>query len=179
MPLPKNGPYTINDIYSLPDGERAELIGGEIYMMSPPGTMHQSLVLDLAATIRDYIKRHGGDCRPYVAPFAVFLNKDNDAYVEPDISVICDPEKVTESGCVGAPDWVIEVVSPSSRKRDYSTKNSLYSESGVREYWIVDPEKMRTTIYRYEEDAAPAIFLFNQSIPVGVIDGLIINISDL
>ena len=100
----------------------------------------------------------------YPAPFSVNLDADDENWVEPDISVICDKTKLTDKGCKGAPDFVIEIASPSSRKMDYSTKNALYSNAGVREYWIVDTEKERTTVYRYEEDAAPVIYLFNQEI---------------
>lgn len=113
------------------------------------------------------------------APFAVNLHSDNQTYVEPDISVICDKNKLTEQGCQGAPDFIIEIVSPSSRKMDYNIKNGQYAEAGVREYWIVDTEKKRTTIYRYEEDAAPMIVPFNQAIQVGIYSGLQINISEL
>ena len=91
--------------------------------------------------------------------------------MEPDISVICDPSRLDDRGCNGAPDLVIEIVSPSSRRMDYSTKNTLYSEAGVREYWIVDPAKERTTIYRYEEDAAPIFYLFSDDVPVGIFPG--------
>ena len=99
--------------------------------------------------------------------------------MEPDISVICDTDKLNDRGCEGSPDFIIEIVSPSSRKMDYSTKNSLYANAGVREYWIVDPAKERTTVYRYEEDAAPMIFLFEQSISVGIYEDLDICISEL
>ena len=107
------------------------------------------------------------------------MNKDDKTYVEPDISVICDKNKLDDRGCNGAPDFIIEVVSPSSRKMDYSTKNTLYSDAGVREYWIVDPEKQRTTIYRYEEDAAPTVLPFDQTITVGIYGDLKINIAEL
>lgn len=101
------------------------------------------------------------------------------SYVEPDISVICDSEKLTERGCNGAPDFIIEIVSPSSRKMDYSKKMVLYQDAGVREYWIVDPEKQRTTVYHYEEDIAPMIFAFNQPIVVDIYKDLSITIEDL
>ena len=109
----------------------------------------------------------------------MFLDEKKDIYVEPDVSVICDRNKLNDQGCVGAPDFIIEIVSPSSRKMDYSTKNSLYSNAGVREYWIIDPAKERTTVYRYEEDAAPMVFLFHQEISVGIFEGFSIRISDL
>ena len=128
--------YTMDDIYALPDGERAELIDGKIYYMAPPNTKHQTLVMELSYQIKDYIKRNDGGCRVFPAPFAVFLNKDDKNYVEPDISMICDEKKITDKGCYSAPDWTIEIVSPSSRPMDYFTKLFKYRTAGVREYWI-------------------------------------------
>lgn len=179
MALYQEKNYTIEDIYALPDGQRAELIDGVIYDMTPPNRMHQELVSQFTKTIGQYIDKNNGLCKVYPAPFAVFLNKDDKNYVEPDISVICDKNKLDDRGCNGAPDFIIEVVSPSSRKMDYSNKMTLYSNSGVREYWIVDPEKERTTVYRYEEDAAPTIVPFTQSITVGIYKDLSITIADL
>ncbi len=179
MPLPRENTYTTDYIYSLPEGQRAELIDGVIYDMAPPSRLHQELVSELHYKITNYIKKNNGACKAFPAPFAVFLNKDDKTYVEPDISVICDKSKLDDRGCNGAPDLVVEIVSPSSRKMDYSTKNTLYSDAGVREYWIVDPEKQRTTIYRYEEDAAPMIVPFQQNITVGIYKDLSINISEL
>ncbi len=179
MPQLKEKNYTIKDIYALPDGQRAELIDGVIYDMTPPNRMHQELVSQFTKTIGQYIDKNNGLCKVYPAPFAVFLNNDDKNYVEPDISVICDKNKLDDRGCNGAPDFIIEVVSPSSRKMDYSNKMTLYSNSGVREYWIVDPEKERTTVYRYEEDAAPTIVPFTQSITVCIYKDLSITIADL
>ena len=179
MPLPKQHAYTSEDYWNLPDGERAELIDGQLYNMAPPSRIHQKLVSELTQTIGSHIKSKSGSCEVYPAPFAVNLNADDKTYVEPDIAVICDKNKLTDRGCSGAPDLVIEIVSPSSRKMDYSTKNALYSDAGVREYWIVDPAKERTTIYRYEEDAAPIIVPFDMPIAVGIYSGLQITIADL
>lgn len=179
MPLPKSDNYTIADIYTLPEGKRAELIDGRIYDMAPPSRIHQKLVSQFTKILGQHIEKNNGSCEVYPAPFAVFLNKDDKTYVEPDISVICDKNKLDDRGCNGAPDFIIEVVSPSSRKMDYSTKNTLYSDTGVREYWIVDPEKQRTTIYRYEEDAAPTVLPFDQTITVGIYGDLNINIAEL
>lgn len=179
MPLPKEHIYTIEDIYALPDGRRAELINGQIYDMAPPSRVHQKLVHQISRIIGNYIASQDGGCEVYPAPFAVNLTADDKTYVEPDISVICDPDKLTDRGCSGAPDFIIEVVSPSSRKMDYSTKNTIYTDAGVREYWIVDPVKDRTTVYRYEEDAAPIIFSFDQPVTVGIYRNLQITIADL
>lgn len=179
MPLLKNETYTTDYIYALPDGQRAELIDGVVYNMAPPSFIHQKLVSKLSQSITNYIDSKKGNCEVIPAPFAVFLNADDKTYVEPDISVICDKNKLNDKGCNGAPDFIIEIVSPSSRRMDYNTKNGKYAEAGVREYWIVDPAKERTTIYRYEEDAAPTIFAFDQSITVGIYGDLNITISEL
>lgn len=177
--MPQNTSYTSEDYWNLPENERAELIKGQLYAMAPPNRIHQKLITKFTAAIENYVQSHRGDCEIYPAPFAVNLDADDINWVEPDVSVICDKNKLTDRGSSGAPDWIIEVVSPSSRKMDYSVKNALYSEAGVREYWIVDPEKERTTIYRYYEDAAPAIFAFNHEIVVGIYGDLSITISDL
>ena len=179
MPLPKPNTYTVEDIYLLPEGQRAELIDGQIYNMAPPSPLHQKLVMELSATIRNYIKSNSGSCEVYPAPFAVNLDADDKDWVEPDVSVICDPNKLTDRGCSGAPDLVFEIVSPSSRRMDYNRKNTLYSDAGVREYWIVDPAKERVTVYHFEDDAAPVIYSFTQDIPVGIYPGLTIKINDL
>lgn len=179
MPLLKTHNYTTEDIYALPEGRRAELIDGQIYDMAPPSRLHQKLVSQLTQMIGRHISAHQGGCEVYPAPFAVFLNKDDKTYVEPDLSVICDKGKLDERGCSGAPDLIIEIVSPSSRKMDYNIKTGKYAEAGVREYWIVDPDKKRLTIYFYEEDAAPVFYPFDSPVEVNTLPGLFINIAEL
>lgn len=169
--------YTIEDIYALPDGKRAELIDGQIYYMAPPSTTHQRLVSDLHYQIKDYIKRNNGDCEVFPAPFAVFLNENDKNYVEPDISVICDKDKITDKGCNGTPDWVIEIVSPSSKPMDYFTKLFKYRASGVREYWIVDPIKQRVTVYDFEHDNMEE-YNFGENVPVGIYEELSIKVEN-
>ena len=178
MPLMQEKIYTIDDIYDLPDGQRAELIDGQMFMMAPPTRKHQEIIGELFAVIREYILRHGGSCRVYIAPFAVFLNENNKNYVEPDISVICDPDKLTDEGCTGAPDWIIEIVSPSSRKMDYNRKLFKYRTAGVREYWIVDPDKNRITVYYFEKDDMNE-YSFSDNIPSGLYPDFSINLSEL
>ncbi len=178
MPLLKDR-YTSEDYWNLPEGERAELIDGKFYDMAPPSRIHQKLVFTISRIIGNYIADHHGSCEVYPAPFAVNLDADDKDWVEPDISVICDPNKLTDRGCSGAPDLIFEIVSPSSRRMDYSLKNTLYSNAGVREYWIVDPAKERVTVYHYEDDAAPVIYSFTQDIPVGIYPGLTIKINEL
>lgn len=114
--------YTIKDIYALPEGKRAELIDGQIYYMAQPSRKHQRITGELYATIREYIRAGHGSWEVDIAPFAVFLNENDRNYMEPDISVICDPKKLNDQGCVGAPDWIIEIVSPCSKSMDYNKK---------------------------------------------------------
>lgn len=159
--------YTIDDIYALPDGERAELIDGKIYYMAPPSWTHQKISMFLSTEISSYIKNKDGKCEVVAAPFAVFLNKDDKNYMEPDISIICDPNKLDEKGCHGAPDWVIEIVSPRSRSMDYYKKLLKYNTAGVREYWVVDPEKKLVTVYRFEREEMEE-YSFGEDVPVGI-----------
>ncbi len=174
--LRKEEIYTTDDIYALPDGERAELVDGRIYYMAPPNTRHQMIVSDLHYHIKDYIKRNNGECEVFPAPFAVFLNEDNINYVEPDISVICDKSRLDERGCHGAPDWIIEIVSPGSRQMDYFTKLFKYRAAAVREYWIVDPAKELVTVYRFEQETMDQ-YSFGEEVPAGIYGGFSIKVQ--
>ncbi len=174
--LKKEELYTIEDIYALPNGERAELIDGKIYYMAPPNTRHQALVMDLSYQIKDYIRHNNGECSVFPAPSAVFLNENNKNYVEPDISVICDKNKITDKGCNGAPDWVIEIVSLGSKQMDYYKKLFQYRTAGVREYWVVDPERELVTIYNFEKDSMEE-YSFDKEIPVGIYEGVSLKID--
>ncbi len=178
MPAPaQQRLYTIYDIYALPDGERAELIDGQIFYMAPPSTRHQRILSFLHLEIGNYIRSKGGTCEVFPAPFAVFLYEDDSKYLEPDISVVCDKNRLDEHGCKGAPDWIIEIVSPSSRAMDYYTKLSLYREAGVSEYWIVDPLKQIILVYNMQQAAAPAIYSFSDTVKANIYDNLEINFS--
>lgn len=179
MPLSKESNYTIKDIYDLPEGERAELIDGTIYDMAPPSRMHQKLVTKLTSIIDRYISENHGACEVYPAPFAVFLNKDDKTYVEPDISVICDQNKLDDRGCSGAPDWIIEIVSPGSQRMDYMTKLFKYRTAGVREYWIVDPAQEKILVYIFGNQEDFMQYSFEEEIPVGIYSEFKINISEL
>lgn len=168
--------YTTEDIYSLPEGERAELIDGQIYYMAPPTTNHQRLVSDMHYQIKDFIKKNNGQCEVFPAPFAVFLNENDKTYVEPDISVICDGEKLTDRGCQGAPDWIVEVVSPGSRQMDYYKKLFKYRTAGVREYWVVDPDRKMVTVYNFERDTMEE-YPFEGEVPAGIYEGFSITVN--
>ena len=167
--------YTIEDIEALPEGERAELIDGKIYYLAAPNTAHQSILGMLFSEIYNYIKSKNGQCKVFPAPFAVYLNKDNTNYVEPDISVICDPSKIDKKGCHGAPDWVIEIVSPSSATMDSFIKLFKYSDAGVREYWVVYPEERKVVVIKDKEDITE--YTFDDNIPVGIYNNFSIKIE--
>lgn len=177
MALAEQKVYTIEEIYNLPEGQRAELIDGQMYMMAPPGTKHQELVFSLSRKIADYIDNKKGNCKVYLSPFAVFLD-DNKTYVEPDISVICNENQINEYGCNGAPDWVIEIVSPSSQRMDYMIKLFKYRTAGVREYWIVDHAKERILVYNFECDTMTE-YNFNDAVKAGIYEDFKIDFSKI
>lgn len=152
--IKKAGEFSYADYLTWPDDERWELIDGVAWAMSPaPTNTHQLIVGSLFAAIHNHFR--GKPCRPFVAPFDVRLPKGNgadhavDTVVQPDISVVCDPAKLKDDhGCLGAPDWVIEVVSPGSALRDQKVKRALYERHGVAEYWLAHPVDRSISIYR-------------------------------
>lgn len=171
--------YTVEDILALPDGERAELIDGEMFMMATPTWTHQGTLIWISNIIYNHIRSKGGNCKVCIAPFGVFIKKDNGNYLEPDISVICDRNKLDEKGCHGAPDWVLEIVSPSSKDMDYNRKLKVYKDAGVREYWIIDPLKDTVTVYDFENKMNEVIFQCTDVIRARIIEGLVIDFNDL
>ncbi len=159
--------YTVEYIHSLPEDKRVELIDGVIYDMTAPKRIHQKIAYELGRQIGNAIEKNHGDCEVYLAPFGVELDDYN--YLEPDISVICDKNKLTDNGCSGAPELVIEVVSPSSRKMDYFIKLNKYMNAGVFEYWIVDPIKKQILVYNRSDDYIPATYKITDVVKVGII----------
>lgn len=168
---------TIEEFYNLPEGTQAELINGVLYDMAPsPLRIHQEISMVLSAEIFQYIKSNKGTCKVYTAPFDVKLS--DDTVVIPDISVICDKSKLTDKGCTGAPDWIIEIVS-SNALHDYITKLNLYQSYGVKEYWIVDPKKKNVTVFTFGENFDTDKYNFSDIIPVSIYNGnLKINIDE-
>lgn len=172
--------YTEEDYYNLPEGVRAELIGGRFYDLAAPSRLHQRILGDLYAVIHEHIRSRKGDCEVYPAPFAVRLFEDDKTVVEPDISVICDPGKLTERGCDGAPDWIIEIVSPGSGSHDYVRKLNLYLDAGVREYWIVDPAKEQILMYQLSESGVEMdAYTFQDKVQARIPGELWIDFSNL
>ena len=178
MPLLEEKVYTIDDIYALPEGERAELIDGHIYYIAPPNREHQKILMELSARIFEYIRSHNGKCEVYAAPFAVYLDDTSNTYVEPDISVICNPDKMDDKGCNGAPDWIIEIVSPASKRMDYYTKLFKYRTAGVREYWIIDAIKNQIFVYNFEKGDTEQ-YTLQDSVKAGIYEDLVIDFGKL
>lgn len=189
MLLPKETTFTrhtIEDILALPEDVRAELLDGEIYYLSTPTRIHQKILIEIAFEIKQHIRDVGGPCEVYVAPFAVILPEEggekgsdkNADYVEPDVCVICDPEKLSDRGCEGGPDWVIEIVSPSSRGRDYFIKLVKYRAAGTRSYWIVDPAKRVVRVYDFMNEDETEDHSFEERIPSAIYPDLAIRVAD-
>jgi Uma2 family endonuclease len=171
--------YTIEDIYALPDGIRAELIDGKMYYMATPTRTHQKLAGGMYLSVANYIHSKNGTCEVYIPPFAVFPFDDDKTYLEPDLTVICDLSKLDEKGCHSAPDWVVEVLSPGTSSKDMSIKLFKYRSAGVREYWIIDPVKQIVIVYHFEgskEEAA--IYSFDNEIPSVIYPDLMIRPAD-
>lgn len=180
MPLPKmsDDVCTAEDYWNLPDGQRAELIDGVLYDMAPPSWAHQLIAAGLTTDLTMHVRAHGGPCRVVAAPVAVNLNADDSTWVEPDVLVVCDPAKLSNRACEGAPDLVVEVVSSSSIRMDYFTKAARYEQAGVREYWIVDPLTEQVVVYPFVfEGPRVRTFTFADAIPVGIFEGLTLTIA--
>lgn len=174
------GPFTAEDYWNLPAGKRAELINGKLYDMAPPSWDHQQIAFGLARALADHIDRNGGLCKVCPSPVAVNLTADDATWVEPDVIVVCDPAKISKRGVDGAPDFVAEVVSPSSISMDYFMKAGRYQSAGVREYWIVDPAAKQVVVYRYDVQGPGFISChrFDEPVTVGIFEGLTVTVAD-
>lgn len=172
--------YTEEDYYRLPEDVRAELIYGQFYYMTTPNRIHQDVLSFLFLEISNYIRFKKSLCKVYLSRFAVKLFQDNRTVVEPDISVICDRGKLTDRGCSGAPDWIIEIISPDNPAHDYVRKLSLYMDAGVREYWIVDPLERTIFAYNLENEAFKlASYTFEDKVKAHIYDDLWIDFQEL
>ena len=179
MSLPQEIIDTSYDYWNLPDGQRAELIDGKLYNMAPPNRIHQKLIAKFVNRIENHIAEHHGGCEVYPAPFAVNLDANDNIWVEPDLSGICEKQKLTDRGCKGAPDWIIEIVSPSSIRMDYSVKLFKYRTAGVREYWIVNPIKQTVQTYSFEGREDAGHYSFEDEICGKVLEGFTVKVSEL
>ena len=170
---------TLQQYESLPENIRAEVFDGRIYYMSSPSQEHQTILTELLVIIRNFIKSKKGNCSVFPAPFDVKLSDNPLTIVHPDIMIICDKEKLDGKRCNGAPDFIIEIVSPSNASDDYIKKLYYYKNAGVREYWIVDPRRKTITVNYFEEELLNIQYSFDSTIKVTIYDDLYINFSDI
>lgn len=164
---------------SLPEEKRVEVFDGYVYNMSIPSVVHQALSMELSNIIYNYIKEKKGLCKVFTAPFDVKLSDDPLTIVQPDLMVVCEEDKLDDKRCNGAPDFIIEIVSPSNPSDDYIRKLFYYKNHGVREYWIVDPQRKTVTVNYFENDMISVLYTFNSIIKVNIYDDLLINFCDI
>ena len=167
----RQGEYTVEDYEQLEEDIRVELIDGHFIYMDSPLPVHQEVMLELAMTLQLFIKSNQGACTTYVAPCDVqFSEDDRTTILQPDVFVICDKSKNNGRRIVGPPDLAIEILSPSTKKKDLGIKRKKYQEGGVREYWIVDLKKKCITVHMFETGET-TIYGIDDTIPVGIFDG--------
>lgn len=178
----RQGTYTLDDYLALPDDQRVELIDGVIYDMSSPTSPHQLIGGEVHRQIANYIRGKKGKCVPFISPMDVQLDCDNRTIVEPDVMIVCDRSKVTRKRIFGAPDFVLEVLSPSTRNKDIFIKGAKYMQAGVKEYWMANPMKKTIMTYdmRVEGDPVINMYTFEDKVPVALYDGdLVIDFKDI
>jgi len=185
--LPKeqpNGRFTYADYKSweLKEGERYELIRGEAFAMPSPNTRHQAILREMFLRFGNHLE--GKPCRVYCAPFDVRLfyeeggDENDDTVVQPDIMVVCDESKIGDEGIRGAPDLVIEILSPTDTAIEMEEKRYLYWDAGVREYWVVDPKNNRVTVYCFRDGEVHAkTYESADTVPVGIFPGFGIDLE--
>ena len=157
-----------------------ELIDGFFYDMVSPTFLHQRISGEIHRQIANFIMDRGGDCQPLIAPIDIQLDCDERTMVQPDVAVLCGSDKVKRWGVYGAPDFVLEVISPSTRRKDCTKKLMKYMNAGVREYWILDPYQQKLIVYFFESEVCPVIYGLDKPVPVGIYHGeLMISFSHI
>lgn len=164
---------------ALPEDIRAEVFDGQIYYMASPSQEHQTISTELTTILNSYIKSSNGTCRVFHAPFDVKLSDRPLTIVQPDLMIICDRDKLDGKRCNGAPDFIIEIVSPGNPADDYIRKLYYYKNAGVREYWIVDPRRKTVTVNYFEGNMLNVQYFFDSTIKVNIYDDLLINFPDI
>lgn len=165
----RQGTYTIDDYLALPDEQRVELIDGVFYDMAGPNTYHQLIGGAIYVEIYNFIKKNKGPSIPFVAPCDVQLDCDNRTMVQPDVMIVCDRDKIKKR-LFGAPDFVCEVLSPSTKNKDIIIKTAKYQQAGVKEYWMVDPMEKTVFVYDFREEIKMHLYSFDDTIPVLIFD---------
>jgi len=170
---------TLEEYEKLPEDVRAEVFEGQIQYMASPSQIHQTILLELSSTLNTYVKGKKGNCKVFPAPFDVKLNDKPLTVLQPDIMIICDQDKLDGKRCNGAPDFIIEIVSPGNSSDDYIKKLYYYKNYGVREYWIVDPNRRSVTVNYFEGDIVSIPYTFNSTIKVNIYNDLYIDFKEI
>lgn len=165
------GSYTVDDYRALPEEQRVELIDGYFYDMAAPTYLHQMIAGEVYRQIANFIYDNHGDCQPLIAPVDIQLDCDEKTMVQPDVGILCRHDKIHGWGVYGAPDFILEVISPSTKRKDYTKKLMKYMNAGVREYWILDPYQEKLLVYFFESEVCPVIYGTHGSVPVSIYDG--------
>ncbi len=164
--------YTADDYYSLPaDCPRVELIEGRFIEMAAPSRIHQGILVGLGAQLISCVDKHAGRCYLYMSPSDVELTEDRRTVVQPDLYIHCHPEKENPGSYKGAPDFIIEILSPSTSSIDLLTKLNLYQKCGVREYWIINPPDKTVAVYLFDKESTILIYTFDDVVPVAISEG--------
>lgn len=167
----RQGEYTLEDYHNMPEDRRAELIDGVIYDMASPSPLHQMIAGMVYARILAFIEKNKGDCIPFIAPADVQLDCDDRTMVQPDVFILCKQDRLRRFGICGAPDFVLEIISGSTRKKDMTVKLTKYMEAGVKEYWVIDPEKRLLIVYIGEEEGIPRLYPLQGDVGMNLYDG--------
>ena len=167
----KQGEYTVEDYYALPEERRVELIDGVFYDMNAPIPLHQQILGRVYAVVLDFVEKNGGDCLPFLAPTDVQLDCDDRTMLQPDLFILCDLKKLKKIKIFGAPEFVMEVLSRSTKKKDMMIKLAKYLEAGVKEYWVIDPERRILIVYLAQEEGTPHIYPLQGEIGVQLYEG--------
>lgn len=170
---------TLEQYEALPEDVRAEVYDGQVYYMASPSQNHQTLLTELLVSIHSYLRKKGGGCQVFPAPFDVKLSDDPLTIVQPDLMIVCDKSKLDGKRCNGAPDFIIEIVSPDNPSDDYIRKLYYYKNAGVREYWIVDPHRKTVTVNYFEGDRLNIQYSFDSTVKVHIYDDLLIDFAGI
>ena len=177
QPQPES--LTLEQYEALPEDLRVEVFDGVVYDMASPSQEHQTISMELSTVLNTYIRGKKGSCRVFHAPFDVKLSEQPLTIVQPDLMIVWDKDKLDGKRCNGAPDFIIEIVSPGNPADDYIRKLYYYKNAGVREYWIVDPRRKNVTINFFEGNTLNVQYSFDSVIKVNIYDDLYINFSDI
>ena len=172
--------YTYSDYATWPEYPRYELIDGEAVSMASPSQAHQAMLIELGTQFRTYLR--GKKCKVFLAPFDVRLNHDtaDNTVLQPDLLVVCDMNKLNGKHCLGAPDMVVEILSPSTARKDTVTKFRLYYQAGVKEFWIIDPDSKHVVVHKLENNRYTTNYYEGtETISVGVLEDCQINLADV